>query len=46
MESDVAVKMLAGNGRLVKRPFVVWENGGTVGFREEDWNKIFPAAKK
>ena len=39
MSPEEAVRLLAGNGRLVKRPFVVWENGGLVGFREDAWGK-------
>ena len=35
-EAD-AIKLLAGNGNLVKRPFVVGKNWGTTGFKEEDW---------
>ena len=37
MTDDQAIALLAGNGRLVKRPFVVGDGWGLVGFREEDW---------
>ena len=36
-----AVKLLAGNGRLVKRPFVLVDGKGLVGFKEDEWTKIF-----
>ncbi|RYZ95299.1 MAG: arsenate reductase family protein, partial [Proteobacteria bacterium] len=36
-----ALKLLAGNGRLVKRPFVLGPDFGLVGFREEEWSARF-----
>lgn len=41
LSTDEALDLLAGNGRLVKRPFVLTEDGGLVGFREDDWKKNF-----
>ena len=38
-----AFDLLTGNGNLVKRPFIITRNGGTVGFKEEEWRKLFPA---
>ncbi len=35
-----ALELLAGNGNLVKRPFVLTPNGGTVGFRPADWEQL------
>ncbi|GAT34179.1 arsenate reductase [Terrimicrobium sacchariphilum] len=35
-----AIALLAGNGNLVKRPFVVLDSGYLVGFNETDWAKI------
>ena len=32
-----AINLLAGNGNLIKRPFVLMKNGGAVGFKEEEW---------
>ena len=32
-----AINLLAGNGNLIKRPFVLMKNGGVVGFKEEEW---------
>ncbi len=35
-----AIDLLAGNGMLVKRPFLLTDKGGTVGFREEVWKDL------
>jgi len=40
MSAAEAIDLLAGNGNLVKRPFVLTATGGVVGFREEDWDKL------
>lgn len=37
MSADDAIDLLAGNGNLVKRPFVLIGNTGAVGFRLEEW---------
>ncbi len=37
---DEAIDLLAGNGNLVKRPFVITEQGGVVGFKEEEWRRL------
>jgi arsenate reductase (glutaredoxin) len=34
---EQALKALAGNGRLVKRPFLLGKNVGLVGFKPETW---------
>lgn len=39
MSENEALQLLASNGRLVKRPFVLASNWGTVGFKEEEWKK-------
>jgi arsenate reductase len=33
-----ALKLLAGRGNLVKRPFLLGEGMGLVGFKEADWS--------
>lgn len=43
-ESD-ALDLLASNGKLVKRPFVLFSDSGLVGFKEEDWKKVFQQKK-
>jgi arsenate reductase len=39
-EAD-ALKLLAGNGRLVKRPFVLSDKFGLVGFDQAVWSVAF-----
>ena len=36
-----ALDLLSENGNLVKRPFVLTESGGTVGFNEDEWKRLF-----
>jgi arsenate reductase len=36
-----AIDLLASEGRLIKRPFVLWEKTGVVGFDPVVWKKIF-----
>lgn len=40
MTEDEALKLLARNGKLIKRPFLLTKNNGTVGFREDIWKKL------
>lgn len=35
-----ALQLLAKNGKLIKRPFLLTTKGGTVGFKEGDWAKL------
>ena len=37
MSQEDAINMLSANGNLVKRPFVIGEGLGLVGFKEEVW---------
>jgi len=37
MSSDDAVKLLASNGKLIKRPFLLNGDKGIVAFKEELW---------
>lgn len=37
MSEAEAIRLLAGNGNLVKRPFAVGEGTALVGFDEETW---------
>jgi arsenate reductase len=39
MTADEAVALLAGNGNLVKRPFVTGDGIVLVGFKEEEWRR-------
>lgn len=37
MSEDESLDLLAQHGKLIKRPFVLLENDGVVGFNEEEW---------
>ncbi|MEK7357131.1 MAG: Spx/MgsR family RNA polymerase-binding regulatory protein [Bdellovibrionota bacterium] len=41
MTASEAIDMLAKNGKLVKRPFVLGAGFGMVGFKEDAWKKRF-----
>jgi arsenate reductase len=41
LSEDEALALLAKEGKLIKRPFVLSEKAGTVGFRPEIWEEIF-----
>ena len=43
MDTESALGLLAGNGNLVKRPFVITPTDGLVGFREDPWDRSYPA---
>ncbi|MFM8469468.1 MAG: arsenate reductase family protein [Limisphaerales bacterium] len=40
---DEALALLAANGNLVKRPFLLTDKSGLVGFKEPEWEKLFDA---
>jgi arsenate reductase len=35
------LQLLSKNGKLIKRPFVLTGDDGVVGFKEEEWKKLF-----
>lgn len=39
MSEAEAIKLLAKNGKLIKRPFVLTGRAGLVGFKESDWKR-------
>jgi arsenate reductase len=39
LPEDEALALLAGNGNLVKRPFVLGPDFGLVGFKPEEWER-------
>lgn len=41
MSEAEALKLLSQHGKLVKRPFVLTNDGGLVGFKEDEWKKAF-----
>lgn len=40
MTEAEALKLLAGNGKLIKRPFLLTGKSGTVGFKQDVWSKL------
>jgi arsenate reductase-like glutaredoxin family protein len=36
-----ALALLSKNGKLVKRPFVLLEDRGLLGFKEDEWKAVF-----
>ncbi|MDX9731974.1 MAG: Spx/MgsR family RNA polymerase-binding regulatory protein [Bdellovibrionales bacterium] len=40
MTEEQAMDLLAKNGKLIKRPFLLLENDGAVGFKPELWSEI------
>ena len=40
MKPADAVRLLAQNGKLIKRPFLLTEEGGVVGFKENEWQEL------
>jgi arsenate reductase (glutaredoxin) len=41
LSQDDALELLSKNGKLVKRPFLLLEDHGLLGFKEEEWKKFF-----
>ena len=41
LSTEQALELLSQNGKLVKRPFVLTDEFGVVGFKTEEWKKIF-----
>ncbi len=46
MSEGEALKLLAGNGSLVKRPFMIGDGVAVVGFDEERWAEALPKGGK
>ena len=40
MSVDEALALLAANGNLVKRPFALGKDRGTVGFKPDEWERL------
>lgn len=40
LSESAALALLAENGKLIKRPFLLTEKSGTVGFKEEVWQRL------
>lgn len=46
LSDSKALNLLSENGKLVKRPFLLGEDFGLVGFKPEAWAKILPKLQK
>ncbi|MDF7798022.1 arsenate reductase family protein [Pontiellaceae bacterium B1224] len=40
MNEEEAFELLASNGNLIKRPFLIDKDKGTVGFKEDVWEAL------
>lgn len=40
MTEDEAIKLLSKNGKLIKRPFILTDKSGAVGFKEDVWKRL------
>lgn len=40
MTESEALSLLAKNGKLIKRPFLLTDGDGTVGFKEAEWKSL------
>ncbi|MNJ93331.1 ArsC family protein [compost metagenome] len=41
MTEAEAIKLLSEHGKMVKRPFVIGDDVHLVGFKEDEWKKVF-----
>lgn len=41
LSPEAAIDLLSRNGKLIKRPFVLFGDEGLVGFDEAKWKKVF-----
>lgn len=41
MSNEECLKLLASNGKLIKRPLVVSEKGILIAFKEAEWTEFF-----
>lgn len=41
MSVEEIISELAANGNLIKRPFVISDTTALIGFRQEEWDKVF-----
>ena len=40
MTEKEAIELLSKNGKLIKRPFLLTDTSGTVGFKEDVWKRL------
>jgi arsenate reductase len=41
LSEEEALTLLSQNGNLVKRPFALTDKSGVVGFKPDEWDKLF-----
>ena len=41
--AEEAIDLLAADGKLVKRPFLLTDSFGLIGFKEDEWKRVFKA---
>ncbi|MCC2680120.1 MAG: hypothetical protein K0R29_2696 [Pseudobdellovibrio sp.] len=41
MSEEDAIQLLSKNGKLIKRPFILTDGDGAVGFQSDEWKKLF-----
>ena len=41
LSDEETLRLLASRGNLIKRPFVIGDGVGTIGFKETDWAQLF-----
>lgn len=41
MSQEEMLKLLASNGKLIKRPLIIAEKNVLIGFKEEEWEDFF-----
>lgn len=46
MSMEEQIKLLASNGKIVKRPLLVSEKEVLIGFKQEEWEEFFKKTKK
>lgn len=46
MPLNQAIEALAANGNLIKRPFAISDKIAMVGFKEDEWEKVFQPGSK
>ena len=40
LTKEEALELLAANGNLIKRPFVIQGNEGVIGFKQDEWESF------
>lgn len=46
LSEDQAIDLLAGHGKLIKRPFLLLPDDGAVGFKEGEWKEKLKASRR